>query len=73
MPAVPVGMEDCSKLPNLTTSLFRRWYSEDDLALVLGENVLRVMDACRQHASSVRGDDAVECDSDASEAARNQS
>lgn len=47
VPAVPAGMEDCSKLPNLTAELLRRGYGEDDLTEMLGANVLRVMDACR--------------------------
>lgn len=41
----PVGLEDCSKLPILTEEMLRRGYSEDDIRKVLGENVLRVMEA----------------------------
>ena len=48
--AVPAGMEDCSKLVNLTAALLGRGYSEADLAKVLGGNVLRAMDACREVA-----------------------
>jgi membrane dipeptidase len=44
--ALPEGMEDCSKLPSLTAALLERGYAADDLRKVLGENVLRVMDAC---------------------------
>lgn len=47
VPALPVGMEDCSQLPALTMGLLQRGYSEDDLIKVLGGNVLRVMDACQ--------------------------
>ncbi len=47
---VPVGMEDCSKLPCLTAALLQRGHSESDLAKVLGDNVLRVMDACHEAA-----------------------
>jgi membrane dipeptidase len=43
--ALPDAMQDCSMLPNLTAALLARGYSEDDLARMLGENVLRVMDA----------------------------
>ncbi|MHC4698157.1 MAG: dipeptidase [Planctomycetota bacterium] len=50
--ALPAGMEDCSKLPNLTTALLQRGYSEADLAKMLGENVLRVMDACSDVAGT---------------------
>jgi membrane dipeptidase len=39
----PRGMEDCSKLPDLVLELARRGYSEDELAKILGGNVLRLM------------------------------
>ncbi len=51
VPLVPGQMEDCSKLPNLTAALLARGYSEQDLELVLGANVLRVMEACRDAAT----------------------
>ena len=41
--AIPHGMEDASKLPNLVRELARRGYSEEDLIKILGGNVLRVM------------------------------
>ncbi len=44
--AVPVDMHDCSQLPNLTAALVDRGYAESDLRRVLGENMLRVLDAC---------------------------
>lgn len=47
---VPVGLEDCARLPNLTAELLRRGYSEETLAKVLGENLLRVMHEC-QHVA----------------------
>ncbi len=53
--ALPVGMEDCSKLPNLTAELLRRGWGEPDLKKVLGENFLRVMDACRERAVQLQG------------------
>ncbi len=40
---LPVGMEDCSKLPFITEELLRRGFSEGDVRKVLGENVLRLM------------------------------
>ena len=43
--AAPVGMEDCSRVPWVTEELVRRGYSDDDIRKVLGENVLRVMEA----------------------------
>ena len=47
---VPAGMEDCSKLPGLTAVLLQRGHSESDLAKMLGDNLLRVMDACNEGA-----------------------
>jgi len=52
VPTLPAGMEDCSKLPHLTAALLERGYSEEDLTHVLGENVLRVMDACQAVAGA---------------------
>ncbi len=41
----PVGLEDVSKLPNITSALFDRGYSRADVEKILGGNVLRVMEA----------------------------
>ena len=41
--SLPVGMEDCSKLPALTAELLRRGQSDDTVQKVLGGNLLRVM------------------------------
>jgi membrane dipeptidase len=43
VPGLPEGMEDISKLPNLTLELMKRGYSDADIKKVLGENLLRVM------------------------------
>src|ERR1700726_4091734 len=40
---MPFGMEDASKLPQITEALLRKGYSEDDVRKILGENTLRVM------------------------------
>ncbi len=40
---MPVGMEDCSKLPRLTEALLEKGYSESDIRKILGENTLQVM------------------------------
>ncbi len=40
---MPVGMDDCSKMPLITEGLVRRGYSDADIKKVLGENVLRLM------------------------------
>jgi len=39
----PAGMEDMSKLPNITLELMKRGYADADIKKVLGENFLRVM------------------------------
>ena len=60
---LPQGIEDCSKLPHLTAELLRRGHTEEDLTKVLGENVLRVMDACKQVAHTLeQGHDATRSD-----------
>ena len=43
VPSLPVGMEDVTRLPNITYELLRRGYSEQDVRKVLGENVLRAL------------------------------
>ena len=40
---MPYGMEDATKLPQITEALLRKGYSEDDVRKILGENTLRVM------------------------------
>jgi membrane dipeptidase len=40
---MPYGMEDASKLPQITEALLRKGYSEGDIKKILGENTLRVM------------------------------
>jgi membrane dipeptidase len=45
IPITPVGLEDATKLPDLTAELLRRGMSEADVRKVLGENLLRVLDA----------------------------
>jgi len=41
--ALPVGLEDVSKYPDLFAELLHRGYSADDVAKVAGRNLLRVM------------------------------
>ena len=45
IPTTPVRLEDCSKFPVLTEEMLRRGYSDHDVRKILGENVLRVMEA----------------------------
>ncbi|MCH7746294.1 MAG: dipeptidase, partial [Chloroflexi bacterium] len=46
IPRAPVGLEDCSKFPAITEELLRREFSEADIKKILGENTMRVMEAC---------------------------
>ena len=41
----PAGIETPDKLPNLTTGLLRRGFSDDGVKKILGENWLRVFEA----------------------------
>ena len=40
---MPFGMEDATRLPQITEALVRRGYSENDVRKILGENTLRLM------------------------------
>lgn len=40
--SLPIGLKDVSSFPNLIRGLLQRGYSEDDIAGILGENLLRV-------------------------------
>jgi membrane dipeptidase len=40
---MPFGMEDATRLPQITEALVRKGYSEEDVRKILGENTLRVM------------------------------
>lgn len=63
IPSVPVGMEDISKLPNLTYELLKRGYSEKDVRKVLGENFLRAFEQAervsREMSRNVSADGSV--------------
>jgi len=41
--SLPVGLDDVSKLPNITRALLERGYSAADIRKILGGNLLRVM------------------------------
>ena len=45
IPSGPTGLEDVSKFPFVTRELLSRGFSPDDVRKILGENVLRVLDA----------------------------
>ena len=42
IPSTPKGLEDVSRMPNITAELVRRGYPEDDVRKILGGNHLRV-------------------------------
>ncbi|MGD0694527.1 MAG: dipeptidase [Terriglobia bacterium] len=54
--AVPKGMEDCSKLPNLVRELARRGYSAEDLQKIAGGNLLRVMHQVEEVARTMQSE-----------------
>jgi membrane dipeptidase len=45
---VPEGLEDVSKMPNLTRALLEKGYSATDIRKIYGENLLRVMRAAEK-------------------------
>jgi len=51
---MPTGMEDCSMLPKITAALLARGYSEKAIRDILGENVLRIMEANEKIANRLR-------------------
>jgi membrane dipeptidase len=52
--AVPVGLEDVSKFPDLIAELLRRGWSEQDVSKVAGLNALRVLRAAERVAAGLR-------------------
>lgn len=50
---LPEGMEDISKLPNITFELMKRGFSDADIKKVLGENILRVMSEVERVAATM--------------------
>jgi membrane dipeptidase len=51
VPSLPQGLEDISKLPNITYELLKRGYSEADIRKVLGENLLRAFSEAERVAN----------------------
>ncbi len=47
----PMGLRDVSDFPNITLELLRRGYSEEQIRLILGENILRVLSAAARIAA----------------------
>jgi membrane dipeptidase len=48
---MPIGMEDASQLPKLTTALITKGYTAADVEKILGGNILRVMEQVEQGAA----------------------
>jgi membrane dipeptidase len=55
---LPEGMEDISKLPEITYELLKRGYSDADVKKVLGENFLRTMAEVERVAKSLQSSGA---------------
>ena len=51
---MPIGMEDASQLPKLTTALMAKGYAAADVEKILGGNILRVMEQVEQGAGRAR-------------------
>lgn len=45
VPSAPAGLEDVSRMPFITRELLRRGFPAEDVRKILGENVLRVLEA----------------------------
>jgi membrane dipeptidase len=41
--SMPVGMDDCTKLPKITEALIRKGYKDADIRKILGENTVRLL------------------------------
>ena len=48
------GWQDASETFNITLELVKRGYTEDQIALLWGENLLRVLDEVQQVAKELR-------------------
>ena len=52
---MPVGMEDCTKLPKITEALLRKGYKEADIRKILGENTVRLLGEVEKVARQLKG------------------
>jgi len=53
---MPLGMEDCTKLPKITEALLAKGYSETDVQKILGGNTLRVMEQVEETSRRLGGE-----------------
>ncbi|GAC15572.1 membrane dipeptidase [Aliiglaciecola lipolytica E3] len=49
--SLPIGLKDVSTYPNLVQGLLDKGYSEEDIAKILGKNLLRVWSEVEEYAS----------------------
>lgn len=52
--SMPVGMEDCTKLPQITDALLRKGYKESDIKKILGLNTVRLMGEVERVSNQLR-------------------
>jgi membrane dipeptidase len=50
--SLPIGLKDVSEYPNLVNGMLGRGYSEEDVAKVLGGNLMRVWAAAEAYAAA---------------------
>jgi membrane dipeptidase len=53
---MPEGLEDVSRFPALFAELADRGYRDDDLSMIAGRNVLRVMRAAERTAERLEAE-----------------
>jgi membrane dipeptidase len=53
--SMPVGMEDCTKLPKITEALLRKGYKEADIRKILGGNTVRLLGEVEKVSQQLRG------------------
>jgi len=51
---MPEGMEDCTKLPNVTAALLKKGYSDADVTNILGGNILRLLETVDARGRELR-------------------
>jgi membrane dipeptidase len=52
VPSLPLGLEDCSKIPSITLGLLKRGYSPEEVGKIVGGNFLRVFEEVSRKGSS---------------------
>jgi membrane dipeptidase len=57
VPSMPVGLEEVNDLPSLTAGLLARGHSEETVRNVLGENLLRILEAAEAVSREMRDEE----------------